>query len=58
MQQAHLNLKLETHNFAEHFVVMKKLTGPIRGLRFMRDNSVVSDATHGRIHFPHLTVQV
>ena len=44
--------------FAEHFVVMKKLTGPIIGLHFMRNNSVVIDTTHGLIHFPHLTMQV
>ena len=44
--------------FAEHFVVMKKLTGPTIGLHFMRNNSVVIDTTHGLIHFPHLTMQV
>ena len=44
--------------FAEHFVVMKNLTGPIIGLHFMRHNSVVIDSTHGLIHFPHLTMQV
>ena len=44
--------------FAEHFVVMKKLTGPIIALHFMRKNSVVIDTTHGLIHFPHLTMQV
>ena len=37
---------------------MKKLTGPIKGLHFMRHNSVVIDTTHGLIHFPHLTMQV
>ena len=37
---------------------MKKLTGPIIGLHFMRNNSVVIDTTHGLIHFPHLTMQV
>ena len=37
---------------------MKKLTGPIIGLHFMRNNSVVVDTTHGLIHFPHLTMQV
>ena len=37
---------------------MKNLTGPIIGLHFMRHNSVVIDATHGLIHFPHLTMQV
>ena len=37
---------------------MKKWTGPITGLHFMRNNSVVVDTTHGLIHFPHLTMQV
>ena len=37
---------------------MKKLTGPLFGLHFMRNNSVVIDTTHGLIHFPHLTRQV
>ena len=44
--------------FAQHFVVMKNLTGPIIGLHFMRHSSVVIDTTHGRIYFPHLTMQV
>ena len=43
---------------AEHFVVMKKLTGRKIGLHFMRNNSVVIYTTHGLIHFPHLTMQV
>ena len=46
------------HIFAEHFVVMKNLAGPIIGLHFMRHNSVVIETTHGLIHFPHLTMQV
>ena len=46
------------YNFAEHFVLMKNLTGPILGLHFMRHNSVVIDTTHGLIYFPHLTMQV
>ena len=44
--------------FTEHFVVRKKLTGPIIGLHFMRNNSVVIDTTHGLVHFPTLTMQV
>ena len=36
---------------------MKKLTGSIIGLHFLRNNSVVIDATHGLIHFPPLTMQ-
>ena len=37
---------------------MMKLTGPIIGLHFMRNNSVVIDTTHGLIHFPQLTMQI
>ena len=37
---------------------MKNLTGPIVGFHFMRHNSVVTDTTHGLIHFPYLTMQV
>ena len=55
---ATLKLDIGDHTFAEHFVVMKNLTGPIIGLHFMRHNSVVIDTTHGLIHFPHLTMQV
>ena len=44
--------------FAEQFVEMKNVTGPILGLHFMRNNSVVIDTTLGLIHFPHLTMQV
>ena len=53
-----LKLYIGDHISAEHFVVMKNLTGPIIKLHFMRHNSVVIDTTHGIIHFPHLTLQV
>ena len=53
-----LKFEIGDNNFAEHFVVMKKLIGPIIGLHFMRNNSVVIDTTHGLIHFPHFTMQV
>ena len=55
---ATLKFDIGDHIFAEHFVVMKNLTGPIIGLHFMRHNSVVIDTTHGLIHFPHLTMQI
>ena len=58
MSTATLKFEIGDNSFAEHFVVMKKLTGPIIGLHFMRNNSVVIDTTHGLIHFPHLTMQV
>ena len=55
---ATLKVDIGDHIVAEHFVVMKNLTGPIVGLHFMRHNSVVIDTTHGLIHFPRLTRQV
>ena len=53
-----INFDIGDRFFAEHFVVMLNLTGPITGLHFMRHNSVVVDTTHCLIQFPHLTVQV
>ena len=58
LSTATLKFEIRDNSFAEHFVVMKKLTGPIIDLHFMRNNSVVIDTTHGLIHFPHLTMQV
>ena len=55
---ATLKFDIGDHTFAEHFVVMKNLTGPIIGLHFMRHNSLVIDTTLGLINFPHLTMQV
>ena len=54
---ATLKFDIGDHIFAEHFVVMEKLTGPIV-LHFLKHDSVVIDTTHGLIHFPHLTMQV
>ena len=58
LSAATLKFEFRDNSFAEHFVVMKKLTGPKNGLHFMRNTSVVIDTTHGLIHFPHLTMQV
>ena len=58
LSTATLKFEIRDNSFAEHFVVVKKLTGPIFGLHFMRNNSVVIDTTHGIKHFPHLTMQV
>ena len=55
---ATLKFEIGDHIFAEHFVVMKNLTGPIIGLHFMKHNNVVIDTANGLIHFPHLTMQV
>ena len=56
LSTATLKFEIGDNSFAEHFVVMKKIAGPIIGLHFMRNNSVVIDTTHGLIHFPHLTM--
>ena len=58
LSTATLKFEIGDNSFGEHFVVMKKLTGPIIGLHFMRNNSVIIDTTHGLIHFLHLTMQV
>ena len=58
LSTATLKLEIGDKSFAEHFIVMKKLTGPIIGLHFMRNNSVVIDTTHGLTNFPYLTMQV
>ena len=58
LSTATLTFEIGGNTFAEQFVVVKKLTGPIIGLHFMRNNIVVIDTTHGLIHFPHLTMQV
>ena len=58
LSTATLKFEIGINSFAEHFVVMKKQTGPIIGLHFMRNNSVVIDTTHGLIYFPHLRMQV
>ena len=53
-----LKFRLGDNTFVEHFVVIKKLTRPIIGLHFMRNNSVVIDTTQGLINFLHFTMQV
>ena len=58
LSTATLKFEIGDNSFAEHLVVMKKLTGPIIGLHFMRNKSVVIDTTHGLKNFPHLTIQV
>ena len=58
LSTATLKFEIGDNLFAEHFVVMKKLTGPIFGLHFMRSNSVFIDTTHGLKHFRQLTMQV
>ena len=44
--KATLDFDIGDHIFAEHFIVLKNLTGPITELHSMRHNSVVIDTTH------------
>ena len=53
-----LGFEIGDNLIAQNFVVLKKLTGLILGLHFMRKNFVVIYTTHGLIDFPHLTMQV
>ena len=55
---ATLKFDIGDNTFAEHFVIMKKLTGPINWFHFMRNNGVIIDTTHGLKHFLHLTMQI
>ena len=55
---ATLKIEIGDNTFAEHFIVMSKLTGPIIALHFMSKNRVVIDTTHGLIHFPQLIMRV
>ena len=54
---AMLKFEIGDNVFPEHLFVMKKLTGPIIGLHFLRHNSVVIGTTHGLMHFVNLTMQ-
>ena len=53
-----LKFEIGENIFAEQFVVVWNLTGPIIGLHFMKDNSVANDTIHGLIHFTYLKMQV
>ena len=58
LSTATLKVEVSDNIFAERFVVMKKLTGPIIGFHFLKNSSVFIDTTHGLIHLAHLTMQV
>ena len=55
---ATLKFEIGDNTFAGNFVVLSKITGPMIGLHFMRDYSIVIDTEHGLIYFPHLIMQV
>ena len=58
MTTATVKFDIAYNTFAKYFVLVKKLTGPIIRLHFMRHKSVLIDISHGFFQFPHLTMQV
>ena len=53
-----LKFSIGGHFLTDNIIGMKNLTGPIVSLPFTRHNILVTDTTHGIIHFPHLKMQV
>ena len=53
-----LKFDIRDTTFAEHFVVLRNLTGPIIGLHFMRHSSGVIETRQGLMLFQHLRMQV
>ena len=53
-----LQFEIGDWNFKETFIVAKRLTGPILGLTFLKNNSAILDVSQGLLHFPHLTYSI
>ena len=53
-----LQFEIGGWNFKETFIVAKRLTGPILGLTFLKNNSAILDVSQGLLHFPHLTYSI
>ena len=54
---ATLKFYMGNNTCAEHFDLMKNMTEPTTGLHSKRHSSVVVEAIHGLIRFPHSTMQ-
>ena len=53
-----LQFELGDWTFKETFVVATKMTGPILGLTFLKNNSAILDVSQALLHFPHLTYAI
>ena len=53
-----LQFEIRDWNFKETFIVAKRLTGPILGLTFLKNNSAILDVSQGLLHFLHLTYSI
>ena len=53
-----LQFEIGDWNFKETFIVAKRLTVPILGLTFLKNNSAILDVSQGLLHFPHLTYSI
>ena len=53
-----LQFELGDWKFKETFIVATKMTGPILGLTFLKNNSALLDVSQALLHFPHLTYAI
>ena len=53
-----LQFELGDWTFKETFIVATKMTGPILGLTFLKNNSAIQDVSQALLHFPHLTYAI
>ena len=53
-----LQFELGDWTFKETFIVATKMTGPILGLSFLKNNSAILDVSQALLHFPHLTYAI
>ena len=53
-----LQFELGDWTFKETFIVATKMTGPILGLTFLKNNSAILDVSQALLHFPHLTYAI
>ena len=53
-----LQFELGDWTFKEMFIVATKMTCPILGLTFLKNNSAILDVSQALLHFPHLTYAI
>ena len=57
-KKVQLQFEIGDRTFKETFIVATKMTGPILGLTFLKNNSAILDASQALLHFPHLTYAI
>ena len=56
LKTAILKFEIGDWNFKETFIIAERMSGPILGITFLKNNSAVLDVSQGLLHFPHLTM--